>query len=347
MNLIERIDAFVALGKKIKTFLNAENDDKSVFLNEMLQNCYYNNRWFDDLNTRFALNQIAQILDIKSINKWLGFYDISRFNNKNPQRIGVVMAGNIPMVGFHDFLCVLIAGHIFIGKLSSQDKILMPFIAELLFEIDERFKKNIFFKENLRDGFDAIIATGSNNSSRYFEYYFSKYPNIIRKSRNSIAILSGNENKSDLESLADDICIYFGKGCRSVSKIYTPENYNFQNLFSALDKFKYLNDNIKYYNNYEYYKSIYIINNTAFKDNGFMILKNQKEFSSPVSVLFYEYYNNIQDVNSIITENLCEIQCVVSNIKDIENHLDFGSTQKPALWEYADNIDTFDFLLNL
>jgi len=347
MTLKERTDAFVALGEKLNSILKTDNTPQNSRIDKILINCYLNNKWFDEKHTKFALNHVVEMLSIENLNKWLAKSEQSLFSNNYPKRVGVVMAGNIPMVGFHDFLCILITGHIFIGKLSSQDMILMPFIADLLCEIDVRFKKYIFFKDDLREGFDAVIATGSTNTSRYFEYYFGKYPHIIRKNRNSIAVLSGNETIEQLDSLADDICLYFGKGCRSISKIYVPQNFNFENLIDALNKYKHFTDNSKYYNNYEYYKSIYIINNLPYHDNGFIILKEEEGFSSPVSVLFYEFYNDIINVNSVIAENLQHIQCVVSEIESVNNSIDFGKTQKPDLWDYADNVNTMDFLLKL
>ena len=346
MTLKERTEAFTALGQKLDLLLSEENNQNSDF-NDFLLNCYYSNKWFDKKNIRFALSQIVEMLRPEKLYKWIDAYDSSHFKKDNPRRVGVILAGNIPMVGFHDFLCILISGHIFIGKLASNDNLLMPYVADLLCGIDAHFKQFVFFKDDLREGFDAVIATGSNNSSRYFEYYFGKYPHIIRKNRNSTAVLSGNESEADLEALADDICLYYGKGCRSVSKIFIPQNYNFEKLFHALKKYEHFSNSSKYFNNYEYYKSIFIINNTAFKDNGFIILKEQEGFNSPVSILYYEYYENIKDVNNIIAENQMNIQCVVSTVESISNKIDFGFSQKPDLWEYSDNVDTLDFLSKL
>jgi len=345
MTLNERKAAFNALGQKLQSLLDKKSGEEGF--ENMLRNVYFNNKWFDELHTRFMLSQIAEMLKSENLEKWLDLYDHSQFNPLNIKSVGVIMAGNIPLVGFHDFLCVLISGHIFIGKLSSQDHILLPYISDLLVSIDERFNKFIFLKEDLRDGFDAVIATGSNNSSRYFEYYFAKYPNIIRNNRNSLAVLNGFESPEQLDALADDICLYFGKGCRSVSKIYIPQNYNFDSLIQSFDKYNIQKFNTKYFNNYEYYKSIYIINNLTFIDNGFLLLREDMSMSSPVSVLHYEFYSNLQNVNEAIVENHNNIQCVVSEIKQINNSVKLGHAQKPVLWDYADNVDTLEFLFEI
>jgi len=257
------------------------------------------------------------------------------------------MAGNIPLAGFHDFMCVLISGNIFVGKLSSQDKYLLPAIAEELNGIAPSVKESVFFTEERLPPFDAVIATGSNNSSRYFEYYFGKYPHIIRKNRNSVAILNGMESKEELGLLADDIFLYFGLGCRNVTKIFIPEGYDFTMLTKALRKYKdRLSMQSKYMNNYDYNKSIFLINQILHNDLEFCILKEDNSIASPISVLYYEYYRDISDVINYISVNREKIQCLVAGKTYTNYTVLFGKSQQPELWDYADGVDTMEFLIS-
>ena len=256
------------------------------------------------------------------------------------------MAGNIPLVGFHDFISVLISGNKVLGKLSSNDKILLPFLTQKLIEIEPEFKEYIQFSDKKLENFDAVIATGSNNTSLYFEHYFGKYPNIIRKNRNSVAVLSGEESPTQLEALSKDIFTYFGLGCRNVSKLYLPKEYDFKPFFNAMYSQKDIIHNDKYMNNYDYNKAVYLMGGVNLLDNEFMLLKEDTGFSSPISVVFYEYYNSLQEVEKYLAKNTEKIQCVVST-SNIENAIPFGKTQSPELWDYADSIDTLEFLLNL
>jgi hypothetical protein len=259
----------------------------------------------------------------------------------------VVMAGNIPLVGFHDFLCVLISGNCFLGKLSRNDYYLLPTLAQILTSIDSRYKERITFTTDKIQGFDAVIATGSNNTSRYFEYYFGKYPHIIRKNRNSIAILSGHETPEDLAALTMDMFLYFGLGCRNVNKIFVPAGYNFFQLTEACKQFAdYINHN-NFRNNYDYYKTIFLMNNQSFIDGGFYILQENQLLHNPVSVFHYEYYIVISEVQSFIADNKENLQCIVGNMAEIPGIIPFGKAQKPHLDDYADNIDTIEFLLKL
>ena len=257
------------------------------------------------------------------------------------------MAGNIPLVGFHDFLCVLISGNKFLGKLSQNDPYLLPALSQILIEIDNRYQDYISFTTDRISGFDAVIATGSNNTARYFEYYFGKYPNIIRKNRNSIAVLSGNETKEELALLAEDMFLYFGLGCRNVSKIFVPTGYNFFLLTEACKQFAGFLNNNKFRNNYDYYKTIFLMNNQAFIDGGFYLLQENQLLHNPVSVFHYEYYPDRSHFIDFITENKENLQCIVANIPDLPEAIPFGSAQKPGLGDYADNIDTIEFLLKL
>jgi hypothetical protein len=250
------------------------------------------------------------------------------------------MAGNIPLVGFHDFLSVLISGNSIIAKTSSKDAELIIYLSEILCSINPGFRERIRFTDGLLTGFDAVIATGSDNSSRYFEYYFGKYPHIIRKNRNSIAVIDGTETDTELENLGIDIFSYFGLGCRNVSKAFLPEGYDFHTMIKNWDKFSDVINHNKFANNYDYNMAIYLVNKEKFLDTGYLLLKESTELSSPVSVLYYEFYNSVQTVSARINYLREKIQCVTG-----KNHLAFGKAQFPKLWDYADNIDTLDFLL--
>jgi hypothetical protein len=231
-------------------------------------------------------------------------------------------------------------------KLSSQDKQLIPYILDKLTEIEPGFKEQFEFIERLKD-FDAVIATGSNNTSRYFEYYFSKVPHIIRKNRNSIAVLSGKESREELRALGHDIFDYYGLGCRNVSKFYIPKGYNFNTFFESIEDFKSVADHHKYNNNYDYNKSIFLVNMDKHLDNGFLLLKEDKRMASPLAVVYYEEYESIREVEKELLENKEGIQCIISSSDLSVNILPFGQSQRPGLWDYADGIDTMAFLRGL
>ncbi len=357
MTISKRIEAFEKLGKFLGQFNNnQQNNEVLKKLNikffhefkELIKNICNYNPWFTKEFVIKSLEVISKNLSKKNIEKWLGKYP--ELYNSEPEplkKIGVVLAGNIPLVGFHDFLSVLISGNIFLGKLSSKDDKLLPFLGSILVEINKGFKKRIIFtEENLRN-FDAIIATGSNNSARYFKYYFKKYPHIIRRNRNGIAIIDGKETSQELKSIGEDIFTYFGLGCRNVSKLFVQENYNFDKFFKSIEPFRYLYNHNKYANNYDYNRSIYLLNRIPHLDNGFCILKEDEKISSPIGVIYYQYYNNLNHLKKYSTLNREQIQCIVSNNKFIEEALDPGMSQKPELWDYADNVDTITFLINI
>lgn len=256
------------------------------------------------------------------------------------------MAGNIPLVGFHDLLSVLITGNKALVKLASNDKKILPILIQYLIKIEPEFCNMVEFTEEKLTNFDAVIATGSNNSARYFEYYFGKYPHIIRKNRNSVAVLTGNETQEELALLGKDIFQYFGLGCRSVSKIFVPRNYNFELFFKAVYPYSNLLDYKKYSNNYDYNKAVYLMSLFPILDNGFLLLKEDFSYTSPIATLFYEYYDSLQELINKLAADKDQLQCIVSN-EMILNSIPFGSTQSPDLWDYADGIDTIDFLLKL
>ncbi len=333
MTLEQRIDAFSKLGELLKTE-GLSQEIKTI--------AEHNNKWFTQKNIDYAILQIAKMLDKDKLTEWLRHYNCQ---NIIPKNIGVVMAGNVPIVGFHDFLSVLICGHKILAKLSSKDKILLPEIANKLINIAPEFKEKIQFTENTLKNIEAIIATGSDNSAKYFEYYFGKYPNIIRRNRTSVAILTGNETNEELFNLGNDILSYYGLGCRNVSKIFVPENYNFEKLFKQIEPLNGVYINNKYANNYDYNQSIYLMNKTKHLDNGFLLLKEDVGYNSPISVVYYEYYKNIDTVLNRLENDKNKIQIIVSNLKD--NHIKFGNAQSPELTDYADGIDVIEFLQNV
>ncbi|CDF79157.1 acyl-CoA reductase [Formosa agariphila KMM 3901] len=256
------------------------------------------------------------------------------------------MAGNIPLVGFHDFISVLMSGHDVVVKQSSNDKHLLPYLAKYLEYVEPEFKSKINFVEGTLENFDAVIATGSDNTARYFEYYFKDKPSIIRKNRNSVAVLTGTETPEELEGLADDIFRYYGLGCRNVSKLYVPENYDFQGFFHAMYKWNHVINDHKYANNYDYNKAVYLMSEFEMLENGFLMIKEDKSFSSPIATVFYEYYNDVNELKTELISKKSDIQCIVS--KDfIDYEIVFGNTQSPDLWDYADNVDTMGFLLKI
>ena len=343
MELSKRLKAFAGLGNYLRHFLSAGEESRDGDLSRLVNSSSGYNAWFTKQNVLQALSGVADMLDEKALQQWTGMYG-DRLQAAPGRKIAVVMAGNIPMVGFHDMLCVLISGNSFIGKISSQDPYLIPFLAKKLTEIEPDFAGRITFTERLT-GFDAVIATGSNNSARYFDYYFGKYPSIIRKNRNSIAVLDGTESKEDLQNLGKDIFSYFGLGCRNVSKLLVPAGYKLDSLFEALEDFSEIRHHSKYFNNYEYNKAIYLVNRVPFLDNNFIMMKEDLSPLSPIGVLYYEGYTTIGAAENRLNEQKENIQCIVSS--RLEGAIPFGKAQYPKLWDYADNIDTLEFLLNL
>ena len=333
MNLELRINAFSQLGDQIRALETSEFSQ----LNEAIAN---QNPWFTPENVRMALLGIAKLLDKNELIKWTSTYQL---NPSQVKTIGLAMAGNIPLVGFHDFLCVLIAGHKVKAKLSSSDSILLPHLANKLISIEPSFNGFIHFEERLNH-VDGVIATGSDNTARYFEYYFRSIPHIIRKNRSSCAVLSGKEKVEGLTRLGSDVFSYFGLGCRNVSKLFLPKDYSMTNLFPAWDNYSHLVHHHKYANNYDYQKSILLVNKIPFYDNGFVLMKEEEASVSPISVLFYEYYQDMQDLNSKIESHGGKTQCIVSDKKWVTGSEDFGAAQFPGLSDYADNMDTLAFL---
>jgi len=333
MTLQNRIHAFEELGKAL-----SENSDNFKQLS--------NNQWFTFVNIEFAIQAWAQALRAENLEKWLSAYpELAR--EREAKNIGVISAGNLPLVGFHDMLCVLVSGHRYVGKLSSKDDKLPLKVIDLLTDIEPKFRDYIRIEKYKLQNIDAVIATGSNNSARYFEAYFGKYPHIIRRNRNSAAVLTGAETKADLERLADDMFMYFGLGCRNVSKLFLPDDFDLNRIFEASLKYADLINHNKYGNNYDYNRAIYLMDSQSYFDNGFFMLKESLGTASPVSVVFFERYSTLETVKKRLELEGENLQCVVSGVPIVENTLPFGKTQHPELWDYADDVDTLKFLTGL
>ncbi len=346
MEFQSRINAFVKLGEIINNYFKNEQSNQKLF--DVVLSVTNRNTWFTKPNVDFALRAIGETLTEEKLLDWTNNYpEIAK--PKTPKKIGVVMAGNIPLVGFHDLLCVLISGNIFIGKLSSKDDKLMRLIADLLIDIDSEFTQFIHFEEDYLKRFDAVIATGSDNTSRYFDFYFGKYPNIIRKNRNSVAVLTGNETDDELTQLSNDIFVHFGLGCRNVSKLFLPTGYDLTRFLFPFEIHREIVNHNKYANNYDYNRAIYLVNQAQFLDSSWFMLKEENGLSSPVAVIYYEFYSDFEQVVNSIDENKEHIQCIVSHLPNVgENEtVPFGKAQMPELTDYADNIDTMKFLCNL
>ncbi len=338
MKLKDRIAVLTQLGKHLL--------EKDEYLEAVMHRTYSNNRWFTLENQREAVRAIAEsFLRKEKLEPWLENYSVGE--NANPSTVGLVMAGNIPLVGFHDLLCVFVAGHKAQIKLSEKDKYLLPYLLELLARFNPDTAASFETVGKLKN-FDAVIATGSNNSARYFEAYFGKYPHIIRKNRNAVAVLEGTEGSAELLALGKDIFQYFGLGCRNVSKIYVPESYAFDNLLEALHEYKELVLHEKYKHNFDYNYALYMLNRTPFLNNGCLILTENPSLQSRIAALHFEYYRDKNDLEIDLYRQRQEIQCLVAktgflNLKTVP----FEKAQQPELGDYADGVDTMDFLLNL
>jgi hypothetical protein len=336
MKLADRIQAFVSLGTYLQE-LTAEETDR---LSRQAQG---RNGWFTPSNVRFALKAWANLLQAQNIHTWLSAYTIPD-KQESPKHVGLVMAGNIPLVGFHDLMCVLISGHHLHAKPSSSDP-LPELLTKKLLEIEPRFAPFVDFREQLK-GMDVYIATGSDNTFRYFEYYFRNTPSIIRKNRSSCAVLTGRESEDELKALGRDMLQYWGLGCRSVNKLFVPEGYDFPQLFRSLEVWSDVQNHHKWSNNYDYYKSIFLVNGEQHLDTGFLLFKEAEALASPVSVIYYQYYKDVQEAAQLIEEHREKLQCIVGE-ENTPATTAFGQAQRPQLWDYADGIDTLSFLLKL
>lgn len=335
MHLNNRINGFVALGNLLKTL------EESVLKN-IAVSAQNENPWFTETNITLALNGVVKYLTLEKLNHWTAAYD---FHQVNPKTIGLVMAGNIPLVGFHDLLSVLITGHLAHLKLSSKDTVLPRFLIGKLIEVEPAFADYFQIQPGTLKHIDAVIATGSDNTARQFEYYFSKYPHIIRRNRTSCALLNGRETTNELVQLGEDVFSYFGMGCRNVSKLYVPEKYDFTGLFAAWNNYHSIIHHHKYANNYDYQKAILLVNQQPFLDTGFVLFVENEKLVSPIAVLYYEYYSDAEDLNRKLQLHQHKIQCLVG--KGEPATVNFGEAQHPEVWDYADNVDSLKFLTSL
>ncbi len=352
MELEKRINAFVELGKFLAQFEQIDPvKDSSVKYNDLffdgfkhqLKLAEETNGWFTKDNLIYSLKGWSNQLTYSNINTFILKYDMTSITCKN---VAIIMAGNIPLVGFHDFFSVLISGHNVVVKQATNDKQLLPLIAKYLEIVEPGFKSKITFVDGQLKDFDAVIATGSDNTARYFEYYFREVPSIIRNNRNSVAVLNGNETKNDLEALSIDIFRYYGLGCRNVSKLFVPKSYDFKDFFQSIYSWHPIINQSKYANNYDYNKAVYLMSEFDMLENGFLILKEDHRYSSPIATLFYEFYDSKKTLKKRLNKDHTKIQCVVaSNFSDSE--IKFGCTQTPNLWDFADNVDTIEFLLKI
>jgi len=340
--LRQRINVLVKLGEALK---------KDEELDSVIAKAALYNPWFTSEFCRYAIDAIiGKMLNAEKLEQWLSRYEVGEASDGKVKTIGIIMAGNLPLVGFHDFLCVYISGCNAKIKLSGKDDVLFPYVYDKLCQIDPTVRDRSAIIERL-EGFDAVIATGSNNTNRYFDYYFRDYPKILRRSRSSVAILNGTETDEELFGLADDIFMYFGFGCRNVSKLYVPEGYEITRLFPYFDRYKWMHGHTKYMNNYDYNRALLLMNRTAHLANEIIMLEENTGISSPVSVLYYEVYKNVKSIEEMIKYNIDSIQCIVSNEStvsetDMEDIVKFGHTQLPELWDYADNVDTMLFIFH-
>lgn len=352
MDLETKKNVFVTLGRFLNQFAeNKSNKDLSVPNNELffedfeqlIQLSQSHNGWYTPEQVYFSIQSWAKALSQENLNQWTSSYDFTTTESKT---IALILAGNIPLVGFHDFISVLLSGHNVLVKTSSNDQHLLPFLAKYLIAIEPQLANKITFVEGKLDNFDAVIATGSNNTARYFEYYFKNKPSIIRKNRNSIAVLNGQETKEQLIALGEDIFRYFGLGCRNVSKLFVPKGYSFDAFFEAIFEYQDVIHYEKYANNYDYNKAVFLMSNYKLLDNGFLTLKEDSSHASPISSVFYEYYDSLSEIEKRLESEAETIQCIVSN-NLVQNSIPFGKTQRPQLWDYADHVDTISFSLTI
>jgi hypothetical protein len=341
MTIQQRIEAFIEL----KNIISSNILVPTPLFEDVMKRAEAQNPWFTKQNILLAFESICDMLEPHNLYAWIEKYT---FQKNNTKTVALILAGNIPVVGFHDVLCVLMSGHRLRVKLSSKDTVLMTYILQTLQAIEPEFTNKIYLEPHIVKDFDAIIATGSTNSSRYFEYYFTKYPHIIRKSRNSIAVITESDTIEQYTAIGNDIFNYFGLGCRNVSKLYVPHNFKVEMFFEAIEQFNYVATHTKYMNNYEYNKSIYLVGNQSHYDNGFVLLKEDNAISSPLAVVYFEKYMNFAHVQKYVETIQDTIQCIVSTRNDFyKKNVLPGCSQRPAVWEYADDIDTMEFLLQI
>lgn len=317
---------------------------KTEQFNDIFEKAEQQNSWFTRANVIFAFKSWSDALSENNVKQWLSQYQLPQTTSS--KKILIIMAGNLPLVGLHDLLCVLITGHKAIVKLSSNDCVLLPYLITQMKTFAPEWTEAVTFTDDKVTEYDAVIATGSDNTARYFEYYFGKKPHIIRKNRHSVAVLTGKETPEELFALGKDIFLYYGLGCRSISKLFVPKGYDFNLLFQAIYPYKDIIQEQKYANNYDYNKAVYLMSLFQLLENGFLLLKEDEHYGSPIATLFYEYYTDVDSLKEKLTTDAEKIQCVVAHNFTTEE-VAFGETQTPQLWDYADGVDTLNFLLKL
>lgn len=340
MTVKERIIALDQLGNALSKWITEVEEGVVSTIDQPIESAFHRNGWFDKSQVVSALKEINEWLNYSNLEEWSKPYD---FDSKSgAKRVGVIMAGNIPLVGFHDYLSILISGHNLLAKVSKKDEVLIKFIHKTLIGIEPRFDSQVDFSDQRFIGLDGVIATGSDNSSRYFDYYFSKTPHIIRKNRTSVAVLNGNESGDELILLGNDIFRYYGLGCRNVTKVYFPKDFDLDWFYKGIISHGEVINHHKYQNNYDYHKSVFLLNGEKLWDNNFLLLKQDSSLSSPVGTLFYEEYENLALLDKKLIELEEQIQCRVGL-----GGGPLGAAQKPLLTDYSDNINTLDFLSHL
>jgi hypothetical protein len=341
MNIENQVLGLTKVSEYIKEFLAKNKDyynDNDSDFELLLEKSKIENQWFTIENQKFALQQWADLLSEENINNWLKEYSISKIS----KRVGLIMAGNIPLVGLHDVISVVLSNHIPVIKLSSKDRYIIPFLLKKWNEFSEG-NVQFEFVEKL-ENFDAVIATGSNNTARYLEYYFKNHLNIIRKNRTSVAVLKGDETEEELQLLANDIFQYFGLGCRNVTRLFIPQDFLIDRLFESFIGFQDIIHHNKYANNYDYNRAVYLLNQDKFWDNNFVMLKEDEKLFSPLSVINFSRYSSLDEVKNFIAENEENIQCIAAKDELGFDSIKFGEAQNPGLNTYADNVDTMKFL---
>lgn len=341
MTLKQRISAFVQVKLFIERhFSDKKRQDEAALhegLDKLIELVHQYNGWFVPSFVNKAINNVGVLLEEEALHEFC-----KNIHEKSPKKVAIICAGNIPLVCFHDVLCVLLSGHHALIKLSADDNLLLPFFLKLLVHYEPAFETRIEFAAGKLSNFDAVIATGSNNTAGHFQFYFNKYPNIIRKNRSSVAVIDGRESNEELKALGEDIFSYFGLGCRNVRKLLVPKGYSFTGFFENIVSFGEVINNNKYGNNYDYNRAIYLLESLPFLDNNFLMIKESRELHSPIGVLYYQTYNTPEELRNYLKEQQGELQCIVG-----KGFIPFGCSQTPVISDFADNVNTMDFLLNL
>lgn len=350
MTLNQRKKAFVRIGELFKVLVSSadgspqhSNFDPVVIerFNDLIRAERSHNGWFTSESVYKSIQAWSELLTEEKLNAWLSEYELPE-RQDGPKRIGLILAGNIPLVGFHDLLCTVLSGHIAVMKLSRDDNRLLPTILNVIADEFPDLKAHFEYAPMKLERADAVIATGSNNTARHFEYYFRNIPKVIRHNRTSVAVLIGEETEEELHALGHDIFDYFGLGCRNVTKLYLSKSFDLDRFFTAIFPFQEIVNHNKYANNYDYHKALWLLNRDELIENGFILVKEDSALVSPVGSIFIQRYENISEVNAELASKQNELQCVVGR-----NHLPFGKAQHPELNDYADGVDTIAFLLSL